>query len=69
MSAGSSPRQDGSIPRVDSFEIIDFDCTSILSEEEKTWPVSTLIIRSDSFEVSESKSIESNTTSNSPEPR
>jgi len=65
MSAGNLPKN-GPTPRVDSFEIIDFDCTSILTEEEKGWPVSAFLVRVDGFEINESRS---NTTQVNPDPR
>ncbi|HEV3384874.1 MAG TPA: hypothetical protein VG097_08655 [Gemmata sp.] len=47
------------IPRIDSFEIIDADCTPFLTDEEKRWPVAALQPRIDSFEISEPHAIES----------
>jgi hypothetical protein len=38
---------------VDSFEVIDVDCTLFLTDEEKSWPVVTIQPRVDGFEVSE----------------
>jgi hypothetical protein len=45
------------VPRVDSFEIIDVDCTSFLTDEEKSWPVAVLQPRVDSFAIGEPKLI------------
>jgi hypothetical protein len=58
MSAESNPKPDRAVPRVDSFEVIDVDCTSILTEEEKSWPMAALLPRTDSFEIIQAGSIE-----------
>ena len=47
------------VPRIDSFEIIDVDCTPFLTDEEKSWPVAALQPRIDSFEFCKPKTIES----------
>lgn len=41
------------VPRVDSFEMIEVDCTPLLSEEQKNWPVVSLQPRIDSYEQTE----------------
>jgi hypothetical protein len=41
------------VPRVDSFEITEADCTPLLTDEEKNWPVVQLQPRVDGFEVTE----------------
>jgi hypothetical protein len=40
-------------PRVDSFELIEVDCTPMLTDEQKKWPVAALRIRVDSHDVIE----------------
>lgn len=41
------------VPRVDSFEIIEADCTPYLTDEQKTWPMVPLQLRVDSFGLAE----------------
>ena len=41
------------VPRADSFEVIDADCSPILTDEEKSWPVVQLHPRVDGAEVTE----------------
>jgi hypothetical protein len=55
MTDGSPPHplSHKPIPRVDSFEIIEADCTPFLTDEEKSWPVVTIQPRVDGFDVSE----------------
>lgn len=37
--------------RVDSFEVIDVDCDSALTAEQRTWPIAPLRIRHDGGEL------------------
>jgi hypothetical protein len=53
MSAERDPQSLKPAPRVDSFEVIDADCTPLLTDEERGWPVVALQPRVDSFEVIE----------------
>lgn len=55
-----TPRNDSEarkpVPRIDSFEVIEADCSAYLTDEEKTWPVVAVEPRVDSFEVIEDTS-------------
>ena len=41
------------VPRVDAFEVVDVDCTPLVTDEEKAWPVAQPQPRVDGFEVAE----------------
>jgi hypothetical protein len=52
--SSDTPQPHQPVPRVDSFEMLDVDCTPLLTDEEKSWPVVALQPRVDGFEMAES---------------